>query len=155
MQAAHAGCDGERDLRPRTETGMGRNGLVDLHLIGSVDIEDTLHGFEVASDPFALGTRHLHLRGRADRDAGAEPADGEADATEPTAEAAIEIQKAEMQPCRNCNSNVRGGRGAVQPLSPEIFPQPGFSNQNTAIYCGASRLFAISDELPSTWYRRW
>jgi 4a-hydroxytetrahydrobiopterin dehydratase len=120
-----------------------------------VDIEDTLHGFEVASDPFALGTRHLHLRGRADRYAGAEPADGQADATEPTAEAAIEIQKAEMQPCRNCNGNVRGGRGAVQPLSPEIFPQPGFSNQNTAIYCGASRLFAISDELPNTLYRRW
>src|SRR5262245_3223547 len=125
---------------------MGRNHFIDRRVILAAQIESAPHRFDMDPDPLVLGTGHAHLRRRADGYAGAPAADGQADAAEASPEPAVEIQKAEMQPRRNSHGDLRGGRGTTQAFSPEIFPQPGFSNRNTGIDCGTSRALAISDE---------
>src|SRR5262249_921207 len=121
----------------------------------AAQIESAPHRFDVAPDALMLGTCHANLRRRADGYACAPTADGQADAAEATPEPTVEIQKAEMQPRRNSHGHFRGGRATTQAFSPEIFPQPGFSNRNTGIDCGTSRALAISDETQNTLYRGW
>jgi hypothetical protein len=101
---------------------MSGDDLLDSHVAGGLDVKSALHHLQIASDPLVFGTGHSQLRSRVESDAGLESVDREADASEPTAETPVEIQKAEMEPRRNRNGDARGGRGAVQPFSPEIFP---------------------------------
>jgi len=122
VEPPHARCDRECNLGARAETGMSGDDLVDSHVTGVLDVESALHRLQIASDPLVFGTGHSQLRSRVESDAGLESVDREADAPESTSETSVEIQKAEMEPRRNRNCNARGGRGAVQPFSPEIFP---------------------------------
>src|SRR5262245_13531990 len=124
METAQARRHGQRKLRARSETDMGRNHFIDRRVILAAQIETAAHRYDVGPDPLLLGAGHAHLRRRADRYAGAPAADSQADAAEATPEPAVEIQKAEMQPRRNSHGHHRGGSGTTQAFSPEIFPQP-------------------------------
>src|SRR4029453_9756659 len=93
METAQARRHGQRKLRARSETDMGRNHFIDRRVILAAQIEITPHRFDMAPDPLMLGTRHARLRRRADGYAGAPTADGQADAAEATPEHAPRSQK--------------------------------------------------------------
>jgi 4a-hydroxytetrahydrobiopterin dehydratase len=149
MQATQSGCHRKCDLRAGTEARMGRYNLLDCDGMVAAKTEIALHGNDMISHPISFGTRDLRARRCSDRDFGSWTADGEADAAEGAAQPSVEIQKAEMQPCRNDHGRTRLNRRrfAGQPSSPESFRSSGFSKRNSGLDCGIWNWLAISGEL--------
>src|SRR5262249_13235167 len=125
MQAAQRSRYRERKLRPGAEPGMGRDDFVDPHIVGASKTERAPHRLDVTPDPFPFGAGHPHLRRRANGYARLRAVDGQADAAEAPAESAVEIQKAEMQPCRSSHGDIGRQWSRTQPFSPEAFSQTG------------------------------
>src|SRR5262249_19478899 len=126
MQAAQRSRYGQRKLRSGAEPGMGRNDLVDPHIVSASKTERAPHRLDVAHDPFPFGAGPPHLRRGPNGYARLGAFDGEADAAEASAESAVEIQKAEMQPCRSSHGDIGRQWSRTQPFSPEVFSQTGF-----------------------------
>src|SRR5262249_21966670 len=65
-EATRARRHGERKLRARSETDMGRNHFIYRRVVTAAQIESAPHRFDVAPDALMLGTCHANLRRRAD-----------------------------------------------------------------------------------------
>jgi hypothetical protein len=100
---------------------MSRNDFRDVHAMAAFECEQPLHRLQISAHTIAFGTGDFRTPCSSDRDAGSEIANGKADAAKATTKPAIEIEKTQMQPCRDGNGNAgRQGNAVVQALAPEI-----------------------------------
>src|SRR5262249_41432158 len=111
-QTAHAGRDGERELRAGSQPGVGRNCVEHVDPIGALEAQVAPHHLEMAFDAIAfrpgdpVGWRIF------DCDARLEIADRNAHAAETTAKLAGEVEEAEMQSRRNVDRYLCGLHGS-------------------------------------------
>src|SRR5262249_28602836 len=103
MQATQSSRDAERELRARAETGVGRDGFLNRNTVGTIEIERALQRFDVMAHALGVGSDDLGAPREADAQSRARAADGEAQTAEAAAEAAVEIEKAEMQARRRAD----------------------------------------------------
>ena len=98
--------DRERELRPRAESGVGRNRLRDDELFARVEAKRLGDATREMRAALALLAQNLEARRSAKMNAGEECVDGETDRTELSAEVSVKIEKAQMQARRRCDLNA-------------------------------------------------
>jgi hypothetical protein len=126
VQAREGGGDRDAKLRARAEAGMLRDGLDDGEIDGRGKAERILRLAQIGDGPLGRASRGPGLRCRAQADARADPLDRQAEAAEPAAEPAMQVEKAEMK--------ARRGKD----LDAEDLPGQRFSSSNIVNFVPAN-----------------
>src|SRR5262249_26567928 len=90
-------ADGEGELRARAEAGMSRDGAVNLNSVAALETQGLGAAFQKLHDALALGPSRLELLGRRGDDLGFRRVHREPNRAVAPPEAAVQVEKAEMQ----------------------------------------------------------
>src|SRR5215470_13276963 len=136
VQAANAGRHRQRELRSRTEPGVGWNHFQYFDRVAISECEALRHPIPVTHDAFVFRPCYAIFRGAMEGDLRSQTGDGKADTAETTTETAIEVEETQMQSRRNRHRYaVRYyiGRAPQEIRSPFfLLPLSGFSKTNTS-----------------------